>query len=360
MLEGLAWEQFRAAGHPERFRDRIGVLVPAYNEADNVGHGARPDPGRGLRGRDRGPGRRRRLARRHRRGRPRARRVVARHVINRGGGAALRTGYRLLADSRREDRRHARRRRPAPARGDGAAGASRSLDGEVASPTARGCSARPSRTTLPREAGIVFFNRLVSFITRTHVTDCSNGYRAVRADVLPQLVLRQEQFHTSEFMIEAIKRGVPAKEVPVTVVSRLSGTRRSRPWSATGWGSRTRSSAPGCADVARERRWLGPSGGGVRGRRARGLPRPHRYAGPGRTSSDRRQVHVEPAAGADLDVDLVDGAAARAAALGLVVLAAVEDRRDQAEAAAARRRPRTRSRTSCPSRGRRSRSRARR
>jgi hypothetical protein len=55
------------------------------------------------------------------------------------------------------------------------------------------------------------------------VSDCSNGYRAVRSSVLPQLVLRQEQFHTSEFMIEAIKRGVPAVEVPVTVVSRLHG-----------------------------------------------------------------------------------------------------------------------------------------
>jgi hypothetical protein len=74
-----------------------------------------------------------------------------------------------------------------------------------------------------RELGIIFFNRLVSFITRTKVTDCSNGYRAVRASVLPTLVLRQEQFHTSEFMIEAIKRGVPAVEVPVTVVSRLHG-----------------------------------------------------------------------------------------------------------------------------------------
>ena len=91
------------------------------------------------------------------------------------------------------------------------------------SPTARGCSASAERNHPAREAGIVFFNKVVSFITRTHVTDCSNGYRAVRADVLPQLVLRQEQFHTSEFMIEAIKRGVPAKEVPVTVVSRLSG-----------------------------------------------------------------------------------------------------------------------------------------
>src|SRR5256885_7810702 len=74
-----------------------------------------------------------------------------------------------------------------------------------------------------RELGIVFFNRAVSFITRTKVSDCSNGYRAVRVDVLPQLVLRQEQFHTSEFLIEAIKRGVPAKEVPVTVARRLHG-----------------------------------------------------------------------------------------------------------------------------------------
>ena len=74
-----------------------------------------------------------------------------------------------------------------------------------------------------REAGIVVFNKVVSLITRTKVSDCSNGYRAVRADVLPQLVLRQEQFHTSEFLIEAIKRGIPAKEVPVTVASRMHG-----------------------------------------------------------------------------------------------------------------------------------------
>ncbi|MDX6607243.1 MAG: hypothetical protein QOD14_1783, partial [Solirubrobacterales bacterium] len=74
-----------------------------------------------------------------------------------------------------------------------------------------------------REFGIVFFNKLVSFITRTKVSDCSNGYRAVRTSVLPQLVLRQEQFHTSEFLIEAIKRGVPAMEVPVTVAKRTHG-----------------------------------------------------------------------------------------------------------------------------------------
>ena len=106
-------------------------------------------------------------------------------------------------------------------------------------------------TTRARELGIVFFNRVVSFITRTKVTDCSNGYRAVRADVLPQLVLRQEQFHTSEFMIEAIKRGIPAKEVPVTVVAALSRTlEEARGRALRRRASRTRSSGPGCARAA--------------------------------------------------------------------------------------------------------------
>src|SRR6266511_759624 len=36
VLEGLAWEQFRMDGHPEEFRDKIGVLIPAYNEAETI------------------------------------------------------------------------------------------------------------------------------------------------------------------------------------------------------------------------------------------------------------------------------------------------------------------------------------
>jgi hypothetical protein len=98
------------------------------------------------------------------------------------------------------------------------------LSGEVAVAPGSRVLGEAEKGHPTREAGIVFFNKVVSFITRTKVSDCSNGYRAVRADVLPQLVLRQEQFHTSEFLIEAIKRGIPAKEVPVTVVSRLHGS----------------------------------------------------------------------------------------------------------------------------------------
>ena len=222
VLEGLAWERFRRDGHPEQFRDKVAILIPAYNEAENIATvlGQLPaevcgEPTAVLVVDDGSRDGTAEVA-------EAAGAVVARHVINRGGGAALRTGYRLLSDSGASivvtldaDGQHLPSEMPRLVEPV--------LSGEVA--VAHGSrvlgEAEPNHRA--RELGIVFFNKLVSFITRTKVTDCSNGYRAVRADVLPALVLRQEQFHTSEFMIEAIKRGIPANEVPVTVAARLHG-----------------------------------------------------------------------------------------------------------------------------------------
>jgi glycosyl transferase family 2 len=222
VLEGIAWEEFRESDLPERFRDRVAVVIPAYNEEDNIGQVLPRIPATvcGVEtavlvvddgSRDRTGD----IARAHGA-------AVARHVINRGGGAALRTGYRLMADSGASvvvtldaDGQHlpeemSRLVRPV-------------LDGKIDLAHGSRVIGHAEPNHFARELGIVFFNRLVSFITRTRVSDCSNGYRAVRASVLPQLVLRQEQFHTSEFMIEAIKRGIPAEEVPVTVARRLHG-----------------------------------------------------------------------------------------------------------------------------------------
>jgi hypothetical protein len=222
LLEGLAWEEFRQAKLPERFRDKIAVVIPAYNEAESVGDVVRQIPREvcgeptavlvvddGSRD-DTGEAAAKEGA------------VVARHVINRGGGGALRTGYRLMAESGAlvvvtldADGQHLpseMERLVKPV-----------LDDEVDVAHGSRVLGAADPNSRSREFGIVFFNKLVSFITRTKVSDCSNGYRAVRTSVLPQVVLRQEQFHTSEFLIEAIKRGIPAKEVPVTVAKRSYG-----------------------------------------------------------------------------------------------------------------------------------------
>jgi len=221
-LEGISSEQFRAAGHRKLFRNRIAVVIPAYNEADNIGYvlDQIPDEVCGLPTAtlvvDDGSGDgTEEVAAAHGA-------VVARHVVNRGGGAALRTGYRLMVDSEAAivvtldaDGQHLPAEMPLLVQPV--------LDGEVDVAHGSRVLGHAEENHFARELGIVFFNRLVSFITRTKVSDCSNGYRAVRTAVLPQLVLKQEQFHTSEFMIEAIKRGIPAKEVPITVEQRLHG-----------------------------------------------------------------------------------------------------------------------------------------
>src|SRR6201994_215709 len=89
-LEGLAWEEFRQAGLPARFKGKIAILIPAYNEAENIGVVLDQMPAEvcGVRtevlvvddGSRDGTGD---VAAEH--GAP-----VARHVTNRGGGAALR------------------------------------------------------------------------------------------------------------------------------------------------------------------------------------------------------------------------------------------------------------------------------
>jgi glycosyl transferase family 2 len=222
LLEGLAWEEFKAAKLPDRFRDRVAVVIPAYNEANSVGQVIRRIP-RTVCGEETAilvvdDGSRDDTSEEA----AKAGAIVARHVINRGGGAALRTGYRLMSESGAlvvvtldADGQHMpseMERLVKPV-----------LDDEVDLAHGSRVLGEAEPNARSRELGVVFFNRVVSFITRTRVSDCSNGYRAVRTSVLPSLVLRQEQFHTSEFLIEAIKRGIPAKEVPVTVQKRLHG-----------------------------------------------------------------------------------------------------------------------------------------
>lgn len=86
-----------------------------------------------------------------------------------------------------------------------------------------------------RHVGVVFFSWLVSLLTGSRVTDVSNGYRATGADVLRRLVLTQDQFWTSELLIEGWRHRARIVEVPVTVRARAAGASKKPKSLRYGW-----------------------------------------------------------------------------------------------------------------------------
>ncbi len=74
-----------------------------------------------------------------------------------------------------------------------------------------------------RHVGVHFFSRVVTVLTGRRITDPSSGYRAARADLLQRLVLEQDQFWTSEILIEALRHKARVTEVPVTIETRKGG-----------------------------------------------------------------------------------------------------------------------------------------
>jgi len=204
-------------------RDRVMVLVPAYNERPSVADViARVPPMAGgvqtvVVVVDDGSGDGTATAA------AAAGAVVVRHPRRRGGGAALRTGYRLAAaaeasvvvtlDADGQHQPEEMERLVAPV-----------LEGRAG----LACGSRVLGTTEheghARAIGIRLFSRMLSILLRRPVTDCSNSFRAMRGDLPGALDLRENQFHAAELLVEAVTRGRTVVEVPVTVRARAHGT----------------------------------------------------------------------------------------------------------------------------------------
>jgi len=89
--------------------------------------------------------------------------------------------------------------------------------------------------SLIRHIGVHFFSRAVTVLTGQRITDPSSGYRAATADLLRKLALEQDQFWTSEVLIEALRQHAVVREVPVTFLTRRGGVSKKPKSLRYGW-----------------------------------------------------------------------------------------------------------------------------
>lgn len=217
-----------------RAGERVVVVLPAHNEAPNIGAVLRQMPEKvdghpvvSLVVDDASEDATAEVAKE-------AGALVARLPIRRGGGQAVRVGYELALKL------------------DAAVVASLDADGQhdpselrlVVEPILRGefdmvqgsrVLGRYEKESRVRHLGVLTLSRLVSLMTGTRVTDVSNGYRALRSETLRRLILQQDQFWTSEIIIEALRQRARIKEVPITVRARASGITKKPPPFKYGW-----------------------------------------------------------------------------------------------------------------------------
>jgi len=155
--------------------------------------------------------------------------IVQRHgyssvsnLINRGGGAALRLGYDILrkagvqmcvtmdADGQHPPEEIERLLSPISS-------------GEYDFVIGSRILGKREKDSLLRLVGVYAFGRIISLLVGKRITDPSSNFRALRIDAMDAIRLYEDQYHTSELIIEAVKKGIRVKEVPITILRRRHG-----------------------------------------------------------------------------------------------------------------------------------------
>jgi hypothetical protein len=159
---------------------------------------------------------------------------VAELPIRRGGGLALRVGYdvalRLGAElivTLDSDGQHLPEEIPimiAPI-----------LAGEADYVNGSRLLGSFERESLVRHLGVHVFSRIITLLTGQRITDPSSGYRAARAELLERVVLKQDQFWSTEILIEALRHRARVVEVPVTFLARAGGESKKPKSFRYGW-----------------------------------------------------------------------------------------------------------------------------
>ncbi len=87
-----------------------------------------------------------------------------------------------------------------------------------------------------RKHGVRVFAWLLTLLGSSRITDPSTGYRAMTASALKRLDLRQDQFYVSELILDASRKGMKVVEVPITIRARASGTSKKPTTFRYAWG----------------------------------------------------------------------------------------------------------------------------
>lgn len=148
--------------------------------------------------------------------------VVVSSMINRGGGAALRLGYDTLKGSNANicvtmdaDGQH----QPEDIESLVSPIIKDEYDVVIGS---RILGTREKDNPI-RAAGIHFFGAVISSLLGKRITDPSSGFRAFKMKKINEINLYEDQYHTSELIIEAVKKGLRVNEVPITILKRQFG-----------------------------------------------------------------------------------------------------------------------------------------
>lgn len=149
--------------------------------------------------------------------------IVVEHPVNQGQGGALKTGFQVALErdafivvTMDGDGQH-------PAE-ELEALVSPIIDGEadyVMGSRFKGQDR--SQNGVVRQIGIYFFTGLINVLTKSNVTDCTNGFRAIRGSELSKMTLKEERFSAPELIIEARKNALRLQEVPITINERQTG-----------------------------------------------------------------------------------------------------------------------------------------
>lgn len=221
LVEALAVSQYKEDKKISNIK-KIIVVIPAYNEEENIGNVLKRIPEK---------------IRNHKieplvvvDGATDNTEKVAREMgasvivnkINRGGGAALRAGYQtalnqeaeivVTLDADGQHRPEEIERLVIPI-----------INNEVDFTSGSRILGKQEKNSRIRQSGIVFFNILISILLLRRITDCSNSFRALKVNELAKLDLKEDQFHSTELIIDAVKKDIRFKEVPVSVLKRYSG-----------------------------------------------------------------------------------------------------------------------------------------